>query len=245
MTLGENSIQNTRYRLIYKTPKSIFFKEKITMSVTKKKYKEGQKALRLLKSILSSDNAAAQIASLEIELENIPLSEDESSDNGLMVPKALAEKFDFIAFSDGACRGNPGPGAWGSIVQTPDHEIIYEGSGVELRTTNNRMELQGAIEALIFINQHPHFDEASQVVLVSDSKYVVDGINQWVPGWKKRGWKKADKKAPENVEQWQQLDELREEMGSIVFQWVKGHSGHPQNEFCDQLANQALDDAGY
>lgn len=215
------------------------------MSVTKKKLKEGQKALRLLKSLLSSDNASAQLASLESELQSLPISEESSSEDGLVVPDELAEKFDFIAFSDGACRGNPGPGAWGSLVQTPDSEVIYEGSGVELRTTNNRMELQGAIEALNFINQHPSYNESTRVVLVSDSKYVVDGINQWVPGWKKRGWKKADKKTPENVELWQQLDVIKEEMGTVAFQWVKGHSGHPQNEFCDQLANQALDEAGY
>jgi ribonuclease HI len=216
------------------------------MSVTKKKLKEGHKALKLLKSLLISNDAQQKIDDLSRHLEELPVSKDDDvSSQQLLVPDELANNFDFIAFSDGACRGNPGPGAWGSLVQLPDHEIIYEGSGVELLTTNNKMELQGAIEALLFISQHPHFDEASQTVLVSDSKYVVDGINQWVPGWKKRGWKKADKKVPENVELWQQLDDLRQKMGTVAFQWVRGHAGHPQNEFCDQLANQALDEAGY
>ncbi len=216
------------------------------MSVTKKKFKEAQKALRLLKSILTSEDAHQKISELSQQLEELPVSKDDDvKSQELLVPQELADKFDFIAFSDGACRGNPGPGAWGSLVQRPDHEIIYEGSGVELMTTNNKMELQGAIEALHFISQHPHFDQGSLTVLVSDSKYVVDGINQWVPGWKKRGWKKADKKTPENVDLWQRLDELRQSMGKVAFQWVKGHAGHPQNEFCDLLANQALDEAGH
>lgn len=215
------------------------------MSVTKKKLKEGQKALRLLKSLLTSDKSQKDLDALAEELDGLPIEAEEDNGGQLIVPDKLANGFDFIAFSDGACRGNPGPGAWGSLVQLPDNYIIYEASGVELSTTNNRMELQGAIEALQFIAQYPDYDQSSKAVLVSDSKYVVDGINQWVPGWKRRGWKKADKKTPENVELWQKLDELRESMGTVAFQWVKGHAGHPQNEHCDQLANQALDEAGF
>ena len=84
-----------------------------------------------------------------------------------------------------------------------------------------------------------------KLILFSDSKYVVDGLKSWIHGWKRRGWKKADKKVPENVELWQQLDQLVSKFKNIEYQWVKGHAGHPQNERCDQLANEALDDAGF
>ena len=214
------------------------------MSVTKKQLKDGQKALRTLKNLLTSKKAKESLETLEDDLNQQPVSKEEERSQFSLVPE-LSENFDYIAFSDGACRGNPGPGAWGALVQSPDENILFEGSGVEVTTTNNRMELQGAIEAIRFIKNHECYETALSAVLVSDSKYVVDGMNQWVAGWKRRGWKKADKKAPENVEQWQELDLLREEMGTVAFQWVKGHSGHPQNEFCDQLANNALDDAGF
>lgn len=156
----------------------------------------------------------------------------------------------FAIFSDGACRGNPGPGAWGAIGQDKDGEVIFEGSGVDTHTTNNRMELQGAIEA--FKNIKILIEEeggpsvgAYQVLLYSDSKYVVDGMKSWVKGWKSRGWKKADKKAPENVELWKELDEVVKHFWAVEYHWVKGHSGHPQNERCDELANQALDESGF
>ena len=87
--------------------------------------------------------------------------------------------------------------------------------------------------------------EVGAVFLYSDSKYVVDGIQKWVPGWKRRGWKKADNKAPENLDLWQELDVLVSKFDELQFKWVKGHSGHPQNEFCDQLANKSLDESGF
>lgn len=214
------------------------------MSVTKKQLKDAQKALRTLKGLLTSKKATQSLKDLEEDLKQQPVSQEEEV-SPFSLPAKLSDNFDFIAFSDGACRGNPGPGAWGALVQAPDENILYEGSGVEVTTTNNKMELQGAIEALKFIKNYDTYKTSQNCVLVSDSKYVVDGMNQWVSGWKKRGWKKADKKVPENVEQWQELDALREAMGTVAFQWVKGHAGHPQNEFCDQLANNALDDAGF
>jgi ribonuclease HI len=214
------------------------------MSVTKKQLKDGQKALRILKNLLTSKEAIKSLESLEEDLNQQPVSKEEAT-NPFALSEDLKDNFDYIGFSDGACRGNPGPGAWGALVQSPDENILFEGSGVEVNTTNNKMELQGAIEAIRFIKNHECYETALSAVLVSDSKYVVDGMNQWVPGWKKRGWKKADKKVPENVELWQELDHLREGMGTVAFQWVKGHAGHPQNEFCDQLANNALDDAGF
>ncbi len=155
----------------------------------------------------------------------------------------LGRSFSYYAFSDGACRGNPGPGAWGSLVQDHEGLVVYEASSVEVNTTNNRMELQGAIEALKFIQTE--FGTQGAIALVSDSKYVVDGIKSWVEGWKRRGWKKADGKTPENIQQWQELDHVVGKFNNIHFFWVKGHSGHPQNEKCDQLANEALDDAGF
>lgn len=215
------------------------------MSVTKKQLKDGQKALRVLKNLLKSQKSVIGLNELEKDLNQLPVSKEDEGAGDFSLPKNLKDNFSFIAFSDGACRGNPGPGAWGSLVQKNDETVVYEGSGVEVNTTNNKMELQGAIEALNFIKNDSEYDTSQNFVLVSDSKYVVDGMNQWVSGWKKRGWKKADKKVPENVEQWQTLDALRESMGNVAFQWVKGHAGHAQNEFCDQLANHALDDAGF
>ncbi len=157
----------------------------------------------------------------------------------------------YALFSDGACRGNPGPGAWGMMAQDSSGELIFESSGVEMATTNNRMELAGAISALELLIDYVQdmdmkvSDRSTSTFLFSDSKYVVDGISKWVAGWKRRGWKKADNKVPENVEQWQTLEALREQFANLQFVWVKGHAGHPQNERCDRLANEALDEAGY
>ena len=141
-------------------------------------------------------------------------------------------------YSDGACRGNPGPGAWGIMAQNARGEILFEASGLEEETTNNRMELQGAIEALKRALAH----REDVVFLYSDSKYVVDGMEKWVPGWKRRGWKKADKKTPENMDLWRELEGLSGGFSRLHFRWVKGHGGHPQNEWCDHLANRALDE---
>lgn len=148
-------------------------------------------------------------------------------------------------FSDGACRGNPGPGGWGVICQDVEGSLVFQSSGFEPQTTNNRMELAGAIYGLKMIldlEDYPKSHE-THVELFSDSKYVVDGILKWVPGWKNRGWKKADKKTPENLDLWQELDDLCAKFSQVGFHWVKGHSGHPQNEYCDQLANEAMDSA--
>lgn len=131
-------------------------------------------------------------------------------------------------FTDGACSGNPGPGGWGAILWygTAEKEL----SGGEHETTNNRMELTGVIEALSALK------EPCNVLLTTDSKYVVDSItNGWVYGWQKRGWVKSDKKPALNVDLWKQLLPLLEKH-QVTFHWVKGHAGHPENERCDQLA---------
>lgn len=151
----------------------------------------------------------------------------------------------FALYSDGACRGNPGPGAWGCLAQSKDGEILFEASGADNPTTNNKMEIQGGIEVMKRMAEY--FEEcgirfSTPVFFYCDSRYVVDGIEKWIPGWKRRGWRKADNKAPENLELWQALDEQCQRFSSLKSLWVKAHVGHPQNERCDQLANWALDE---
>lgn len=137
------------------------------------------------------------------------------------------------AFTDGACKGNPGPGGWGAVLRFADNE--WEIWGGEADTTNNRMELMAAIEALKALS------EPCQVALTTDSVYVRDGITRWVANWKRNGWKTAAKKPVKNQDLWLALDEqvARHE---IEWLWVKGHSGHPENERADQLANRGIEE---
>ena len=131
-------------------------------------------------------------------------------------------------FTDGACSGNPGPGGWGVVLRFGPHE--KELSGGEENTTNNRMELTAAIEGLSALK------ESCNVLLVTDSKYVADGIMQgWAESWRKNGWRKADKKPALNPDLWEKLLDLLEKH-TVNIKWVKGHAGHPENERCDQLA---------
>jgi ribonuclease HI len=136
-------------------------------------------------------------------------------------------------FTDGACRGNPGPGGWGVLLRFGGQEKTLFGG--EQDTTNNRMELTAVIEALGALKR------PCDVTLTSDSTYVLKGIQEWMPNWKKRGWKTASKKPVKNVDLWKKLDVLIVEH-KIDWQWVKGHSGHPENELADQLANQGIDE---
>lgn len=138
-----------------------------------------------------------------------------------------------VIYTDGACRGNPGPGGWGATLSYGEHKKCLKGAVAE--TTNNRMELTAAIEALKALRRH------SRVVLYTDSTYVKNGITQWLAGWKKRGWKTAAKKAVKNDDLWRQLDTLAGKH-DIDWQWVRGHSGNPGNEEVDQLANEAIDE---
>lgn len=135
-------------------------------------------------------------------------------------------------YTDGACRGNPGPGGWGALMFYSQHEKIL--SGAEDQTTNNRMELTAAIESLAALKEKCNVD------LYTDSQYVQKGITEWMPGWKKRGWKKADRKPVKNADLWQALDE-QASRHQIHWHWVKGHNGHPENERADQIANDAID----
>jgi len=137
------------------------------------------------------------------------------------------------AFTDGACRGNPGPGGWGVLLRFNGHEKRLFGG--EIETTNNRMELMAVIQALESLNRD------CKVKVTSDSQYVLKGINEWMVNWKKRGWKTAAKKPVKNVDLWQRLDKARESH-DIEWAWVKGHSGHVENEIADELANQGIDE---
>jgi ribonuclease HI len=131
-------------------------------------------------------------------------------------------------FTDGACSGNPGPGGWGVVLRFGERE--KELSGGEKETTNNRMELTAAIEGLSALK------EPCRVRLVTDSKYVADGITKgWAQSWRKNGWRKADKKPALNVDLWEKLLDLIE-THEVTIDWVKGHAGHPENERCDKLA---------
>ena len=136
-------------------------------------------------------------------------------------------------FTDGACKGNPGPGGWGALLRYG--EVERELFGGEPDTTNNRMELQAAIEALKALS------ESCEVSLTTDSVYVKNGITQWLEGWKKKGWKTAARKPVKNVDLWQALDE-QNRRHQVQWFWVKGHSGHRENEIADQLANRGIDE---
>ena len=137
------------------------------------------------------------------------------------------------AWTDGACRGNPGPGGWGVLLRFNGHEKRLHGG--ERETTNNRMELMAVIMALESLKRD------CKVRVSSDSQYVLKGISEWMANWKKRGWKTAAKKPVKNVDLWQRLDRAQQQH-DIEWEWVKGHSGHPENEIADQLANQGIDD---
>jgi ribonuclease HI len=138
-------------------------------------------------------------------------------------------------FTDGACRGNPGPGGWGALLRSGDHERELRGGEVE--TTNNRMELTAAIEALRALRH------SCKVTITTDSVYVRDGITKWLANWERNGWRTAAKKPVKNRELWQALasEVARHE---VQWFWVKGHSGHAENERADQLANYAIDELG-
>jgi ribonuclease HI len=137
-----------------------------------------------------------------------------------------------IIFTDGACRGNPGPGGWAALLRYDKHEKKI--SGFEKETTNNRMELMATIKSLELLR------ESCLIQLYTDSQYVQKGITEWLPNWKKRSWRKADNKPVKNADLWKWLDQERERH-KITWHWVKGHNGHIENELVDALANQAID----
>ena len=137
-----------------------------------------------------------------------------------------------VIYTDGACRGNPGPGGWGALLRWKGHE--KELFGGELDTTNNRMELTAVIQALSALKSR------CDVAVYTDSVYVKDGITKWIHGWKQRGWRTADKKPVKNVELWQRLEALAAQH-DVQWHWVRGHDGDPGNERADALANRGVD----
>ena len=151
----------------------------------------------------------------------------------MSVSRHMAE---LLAYTDGACSGNPGPGGWGVLLQAKDGENIIkerELSGGEAVTTNNRMELLAAINALETLAK------PSALTIVTDSTYVKNGVTGWIHGWKRNGWKTAAKKPVKNAELWQRLD-AAQERHDVSWEWVKGHAGHPENERADALARQGM-----
>lgn len=143
----------------------------------------------------------------------------------------MAAKPRVEAFTDGACSGNPGPGGWGVLLRMGKHE--KELCGGEPETTNQRMELQAAIESLKALNKKCH------ITIYSDSKYVIQGITEWIHGWKKNGWKNASKKPVANQDLWEALD-IQAARHDVIWKWVKGHAGHPGNERADELARKGI-----
>ncbi len=135
-------------------------------------------------------------------------------------------------FTDGACRGNPGPGGWAALLRAGSNEKLI--SGGERDTTNNRMELMAAIAGLEALTK------SSRVELTTDSQYVRQGITQWIDGWRANGWRTSQKKPVKNQDLWQRLSDVVQQH-QVNWHWVKGHSGHPENERVDQAANDAID----
>ena len=144
-------------------------------------------------------------------------------------------KNNITIYTDGACKGNPGEGGWGAFIEYSNEKVkLY---GYEKDTTNNRMEIIAAIEALRSINAQ------SNIIIYTDSKYLMNGINTWIHGWKKNNWKTSSNKNVKNVDLWKIIDELNSNH-SIKWIWVKGHSGNPGNEMADELANFAIASKG-
>ncbi|QIR85837.1 ribonuclease HI [Paracoccus sp. AK26] len=145
----------------------------------------------------------------------------------------MAELF---AWTDGACSGNPGPGGWGVLMRAMDGGTVVkerELAGGEALTTNNRMELMAAISALEALSR------PSAITITTDSAYVKNGVTQWIHGWKRNGWKTADRKPVKNAELWQRLDEAQRRH-TVTWAWIKGHAGHPENERADELARGGM-----
>ena len=143
---------------------------------------------------------------------------------------------ELIAHTDGACSGNPGPGGWGVLLEARQDGVVVKEralSGGEAETTNNRMELMAAIQALEVL------ERPAAITIVTDSAYVKNGVTGWIHGWKKNGWKTAAKKPVKNAELWQRLDEARARH-AVTWKWIKGHAGHEENERADELARAGM-----
>lgn len=184
-------------------------------------------------------------STIELAIESVEESAL-ASDGPLPAPAEIyGEPATLALYSDGGCRGNPGPGAFAYVIQENNGAIFAEGVEFESLTTNNKMELSGPLhglkELMSLLPQKGRDPRLTKIKVMTDSKYVVEGMKSWVEGWKARGWKKADNKAPENLELWQDLDLMRHQFMQVEWMWIKGHAGHPQNEYCDRKANEVMD----
>ncbi|MES2529291.1 MAG: ribonuclease H [Bdellovibrionota bacterium] len=213
----------------------------------KKKHLTNLKSLEkwLTSQKLMTEGLQSAVSDLRTVLEGV--EEIPEAEMPLPLPLEISSEPEMIAiYSDGGCRGNPGPGACAYLAQAHNGEVIAEGVDYESLTTNNKMELQGPLMGLLKLTEilpaKGKDPLLTRVKVLTDSKYVVDGMKSWVPGWKARGWKKADNKAPENLSYWQELDQIRTRFMEVQWEWVKGHAGHPQNEYCDRKANEAMDE---
>ncbi|BBC22413.1 ribonuclease HI [Pseudanabaena sp. ABRG5-3] len=186
----------------------------------------GSVAVEIVRSRIQSQSTKV---TNQLESTPIPNSQSPIPNSQSPIPNSTESKIISI-HTDGACSKNPGPGGWGVVVHFSDGSTKELGGGLR-ETTNNQMELQGAIAALEFLATHK---QSTPVDLYTDSKYVLDGITKWIKGWKKNGWKTKDNKPVKNQEYWQQLDPLN--TSNIRWHWVEGHSGDPDNERCDAIA---------
>lgn len=214
----------------------------------KKKHLKNLSALEkwLDKSDLLEESLKDSLNKIRNVIESAPDEEKEAS-GPLPKPSEIQDEPNtFALYSDGGCRGNPGPGAFAFVIQEHSGNVVIEGGEFETMCTNNKMELSGPIHGLRELKDIlPTLGKDSlltKVKVITDSKYVVDGMKSWVAGWKARGWKKADNKAPENLELWQELDSVAQKFLQVEWMWVRGHGGHPQNEYCDRKANELMDE---
>ena len=201
----------------------------------------------LSKEIDLNQNIREAFQLIKEEIGKLPEAPSFTPTEVLPAPGEISGEPGIIAlYSDGGCRGNPGPGAFAFLIQEYSGEVLAEGVEYESYTTNNKMELSGPLkglkELLEVLPAKGKDPLLTKVKIITDSKYVVEGMKTWVVGWKARGWKKADNKAPENIDLWQALDKVREQFMQVDWMWVRGHAGHPQNEYCDRKANEVMDD---
>jgi ribonuclease HI len=214
----------------------------------KKKHERSLQSIKkwLDSQITLSEDLSEAFQKIQNVLGALPEAEDISVDRPLPPPSEIQDEPRTLAlYSDGGCRGNPGPGAFAFVVQDHSGHVVLEGVEFEDLTTNNKMELSGPISGLrelqTVLPEKGMDPLLTKIKVLTDSKYVVDGMKSWVAGWKSRGWKKADNKTPENLELWQELDVLKNSFMQVEWVWVKGHAGHPQNEYCDRKANEVMD----
>jgi ribonuclease HI len=215
----------------------------------KKKHLKSLSAIEnwLAKEIDLNQNIRDAFQLIKEEIGKLPEAPSFTPTEVLPAPGEISGEPGTIAlYSDGGCRGNPGPGAFAFLIQEYSGEVLAEGVEYESYTTNNKMELSGPLkglkELLEVLPAKGKDPLLTKVKIITDSKYVVEGMKTWVVGWKARGWKKADNKAPENIDLWQALDKVREQFMQVDWMWVRGHAGHPQNEYCDRKANEVMDD---